>query len=323
LFKCKAFLLCHKAGLYRDGSVTETIFGKQPMLNFLPFFGKTFLMQIAIATNTLAGSGKAIKMAAEIHDILTKKNIASKIFTETEWDNRLYDFDQVWITGGDGTVNYFVNQFNDIKIPLCIFNGGTGNDFYALLYGKTTVKEQVDHVLQTLPKPIDAGKCNGRYFLNGAGIGFDGAVAKSLQGVNKFGGKISFMLSVLKHILFYKEQQYSITSAGKTVEGKFLMISIANGTRYGGGFFVAPLAKPDDGLFDVNLVKSLSLFKRLRYLPVIEKGKHLHLPFIDYYNTKKVTVKSDLPMQSHLDGEYLESTGFVIEILPAHFNFIF
>jgi len=280
-------------------------------------------MQIAIATNTLAGSGKALKLAAKIQQLLNDRKISSQIFTEKEWDERLYAFDQVWIAGGDGTVNYFVNQYNDIKKPLCIFNGGTGNDFHALLYGKTTAEEQVAHVLQSTPKPIDAGICNGHYFLNGVGIGFDGAVAKSLQGVNKFGGKTSFMLSVLKHILFFKEQQYTITSAEKIVEGKFLMVSVANGTRYGGGFFVAPLAKPGDGLLDTILVKPLSLLKRLRYLPVIEKGKHLGLPFIDYYNTKKITVASDLPIKCHLDGEYLESKELVMEILPAHFNFIY
>lgn len=280
-------------------------------------------MKIAIATNTLAGSGKAVKLAATIHALLTERKIDSQIFTEKEWDARMYEFDQVWITGGDGTVNYFVNRYNDIKKPLCIFNGGTGNDFYALLYGKTTTEAQLNHVLHSTPKPIDAGRCNERYFLNGVGIGFEGAVAKSLQGVKKFGGKTSFMLAILKHILFYKEQDYTISSAEKTVAGKFLMISIANGTRYGGGFYVAPMAKADDGLLDANLVKPLSPVKRLRYLPVIEKGKHLHLPFIDYYNTRKIIIKSNRVMQAHLDGEYLESNEFNIEILPAHFNFIF
>lgn len=280
-------------------------------------------MQIAIATNTLAGSGKALKLAARLQQLLTGRKITSQVFTEKEWDERLYNFDQVWIAGGDGTVNYFVNQYHDIKKPLCIFNGGTGNDFYALLYGKTTVEAQVEHVLKSISKPIDAGICNGNYFLNGVGIGFDGAVAKGLQGVNKFGGKTSFMLAVLKHILFYKEQYYTITSAEKTVEGKFMMISVANGTRYGGGFFVAPLANPGDGLMDTILVKPLSLFKRLRYLPVIEKGKHLDLPFIDYYNTQKITIASNKPVQLHLDGEYMECGELVIEVLPAHFNFIY
>jgi YegS/Rv2252/BmrU family lipid kinase len=280
-------------------------------------------MQIAIATNTLAGSGKAIKLSAAVQEILKRRSIASRIFTEKEWDVRMYDYDQVWITGGDGTVNYFVNQYHDFKNPLCIFNGGTGNDFYALLYGKITLEEQVERVLQAAPKPIDAGKCNGRYFLNGVGIGFEGAVAKSLQGAKKWGEKASFMIAILKHICFYNEQQYSISSAEKTVEGKYLMISIANGTRYGGGFYVAPNAKPDDGLFDANLIKSLSVFKRLRYLPVIEKGKHIGLPFVDYYNTTQITIKSNQPIQAHLDGEYMESHELNIKMLPAHFNFIF
>lgn len=280
-------------------------------------------MQIAIATNTLAGNGKAVKLALKIQLLLKERNIDSIIFREKEWDNRMYDFDKVWITGGDGTVNYFVNQYNDIKIPLCIFNGGTGNDFYALLYGNTTVEQQINHVLQASPKPIDAGKCNDRYFLNGVGIGFEGAVAKSLTGVKKFGGKTSFLISILKHIFYYKEQQYRICCDEKTIDSKFLMISIANGTRYGGGFYVAPLAKPDDGLFDANLVSPLSALKRLRYLPVIEKGKHLDLPFIDYFNTKKITISSNKPIQSHLDGEYLEANELVIEMLPSHFNFIF
>ncbi len=280
-------------------------------------------MQIAIVTNTLSGNGKAVKLSKKLQALLKQRNIQSAIFKETEWDDRVYHFDQVWITGGDGTVNYFVNRYHDIKKPLCIFNGGTGNDFYTLLYGKTSVEKQVEHILLAKPRPVDAGKCNDRYFLNGVGIGFEGAVAKSLIGVNKFGGKTSFMISILRHILFYKEHQYKITSAEKTVTGKFLMISIANGTRYGGGFYVAPLARPDDGLFDANLVSPLSALKRLRYLPVIEKGKHLGLSVVDYYNTRKISISSDQPIQSHLDGEYLESNRLEIEILPAHFNFIF
>jgi len=280
-------------------------------------------MQIAIVTNTLAGNGKAIKLAGEIQIILNEKNISSQIFTEKEWGDSINNYDQVWITGGDGTVNYFVNRYYNIKKPLCIFNGGTGNDFYAILYGNTTLEKQVDLILKSKPRPIDAGKCNERYFLNGVGIGFEGAVAKSLQGVKKFGGKTSFLISILKHIFFYKEQVYSIRSTERTIEDKFLMISIANGTRYGGGFYVAPLAKPDDGLFDANLVKKLSPLKRLRYLPIIEKGKHLSLPFIEYFNTKKITITSKQMIQAHLDGEYLESNALEIEILPGHFNFIY
>jgi len=301
----------------------EQLLTQRRSLNILLFIDKNRFMQIAIATNTLAGNGKAVKLAEKIQGLLLAVKITADIFTEKDWDERMHQYDQVWIAGGDGTLNYFINRYPAIKKPLCIFKGGTGNDFHALLYGKITVEEQVELVLRSKPKPIDTGKCNEHFFLNGVGIGFEGAVAKSLQGVKKWSGKTSFMLSILKHIFFYKEQLYAVTSDEKTMETAYLMISIANGTRYGGGFYVAPLARPDDGLLDANLVKPLSPLKRLRYLPVIEKGKHLALPFIDHYQTRKIHILSKQPIQAHLDGEYLESNELHIEILPGHFNFIF
>lgn len=280
-------------------------------------------MKIALVTNTLAGGGKAVVLSKKIQGLLAARKIQSEIFREHEWDSRVFDADQAWIIGGDGTVNYFVNQFHDFKKPLCIFSGGTGNDFHALLYGNLTLERQLEHVLNGQPKPIDAGKCNERYFLNGVGIGFEGAVAKSLIGKRKVAGKTSFMLSILKNIFRYKEQVYSIHTGERTFENTFLMISIANGTRYAGGFYVAPLAKPDDGLLDANFVKKLSILQRLRFLPVIEKGKHLQSPFIEYFKTKKIFISSDQIIQAHLDGEYLESNELTIEVLPGQFDFIY
>lgn len=281
-------------------------------------------MKIALITNTLAGNGRAIELAYQIQSILKKRGIEYRIFKEHDWNDEVYHFDQAWIVGGDGTVNYFVNQYHDIKKPLCIFNGGTGNDFYALLYGNMPLENQISKALNSKPKSIDAGKCNDRYFLNGVGLGFEGAVAKSMTGTKKFHGKISFMLHILKHIFSYRESAYAIKTEGKESIQTCLMISIANGKRYAGGFYVAPLADPQDGLFEVIMVNKLPVFNRLRYLPVIEKGKHLSLPFITYFQTKKIVISStDSIIQAHLDGEYLEAKELVIELLPAHFNFIF
>ncbi len=281
-------------------------------------------MKVALVTNSLAGNGKAIRLSQKLNTKLSQRKINSVIFKENEWNSSIYEFDQVWIVGGDGTVNYFVNQYNDIKKPLAIFNGGTGNDFYSLLYGNTTLNEQVDRVLQATARPIDAGKCNNRFFLNGVGLGFEGAVAKSLIGTRKFRGKLSFMIHILKYIFKYKERAYLVKIEDKGIEQTCLMISIANGKRYAGGFYVAPLANPQDGLLDTIIVDKLSIFQRLRYLPVIEKGKHLALPFIKYFQTRKIVISGKgKVVQAHLDGEYLEGPELAIEVLPGHFNFIY
>jgi YegS/Rv2252/BmrU family lipid kinase len=275
---------------------------------------------IAIVCNTLAGLGTAVEMANRIAGLLAEKSIHHTIFNEA-WPMHFNAFTDVFIVGGDGTLNYFINQYIGIQTPLVIFKGGTGNDFHWLLYGNQQLAGQLETVLNAEPKPVDIGKCNERYFINGVGIGFEGAVVKALTGKQKRPGKTSFFITILKKIFTYRLKNYTIISAEENVTGKKLLVDISNGRRAGGGFHIAPEAKADDGLFDIIIADALNAFQCLRYLPVIEKGKHLHLSFIHHFQTKQLLVESDSVIQYHLDGEYAEAKSLLIEIFPAKVNF--
>ena len=275
---------------------------------------------IAIVCNPLAGVGRAVTLAEKIASELSNKQIDHFLFNK-DWPSNFNDFSDVWIVGGDGTLNHFINQYKEIKKPLVIFNGGTGNDVHWLLYGKKSFEEQLEIALTASPKPIDAGRCNERFFINGVGIGFEGAIAESVSGKKKKPGKTSFMIAILKKIFFYNSKNYSVQSNEVNKDGKHLMISITNGRRAGGGFHIAPIAAADDGLLDAILIKAISPIKRLRWLPVIEKGKHLNLSFIQHFQTKKIIIESDELIQSHLDGEVYKNKKLEIEILPKQFLF--
>ena len=121
---------------------------------------------IAIVCNPRAGNGKALKVADEIAVHLKEKKIPYSLFTGY-WPQAWNEITEVWIVGGDGTLNYFINQYPGIDIPLCIFKGGTGNDFQELLYEYRNLEDQIKNVLNGLPHPVDAGICNGKLFLNG------------------------------------------------------------------------------------------------------------------------------------------------------------
>jgi YegS/Rv2252/BmrU family lipid kinase len=278
------------------------------------------IKNIAIVCNPLAGTGRAIAVAQKISDKLSEGQITHSVFKEN-WPENFVGFTDAWIVGGDGTLNYFINQYPGIKIPLAIFNGGTGNDVHWLLYGNKNFAQQLEHVLTAAAKPIDAGRCNEKFFINGVGIGFEGAVAESVAGKKKKPGKTSFLVAILKKILFYHSKSYSIRSGEISKQGKYLMISVSNGRRAGGGFHIAPVAAPDDGLLDVTLINALSPVFRLRWLPVIEKGKHLRLSFISHFTTQKIIIESEQVLQTHLDGEIYKSKMLEIEILPAQFLF--
>ena len=277
---------------------------------------------IAVVCNPMAGNGRAVELAKKLVTELCQRNIPNKIFQEN-WPAHFDSFSTVFIVGGDGTLNYFINLYPQIKVPLAIFRGGSGNDIHWLLYGDKSFAQQLEVVLTTHPRPVDAGQCNGRLFINGVGIGFDGAVAKSLTGKNKLPGKTSFLIVILRKIFLYRSAVYQISSDELSEQSRQLLIGVANGRRAGGGFFIAPEAIATDGLLDVILVNAIRPLKRLRYLPVIEKGKHLHLPFIKYFKTKSICIVSDTLIQAHLDGEYYSDTRLRIEILPRRFLFLY
>lgn len=276
---------------------------------------------IALVCNPAAENEKPLRIADSIATLLTGMSIRYSTFT-TYWPANWSDCTEIWIVGGDGTLNWFINQYPDIHLPLSIFPGGSGNDFHWVLYGEVDTEKQVEKLLEANPLPVDAGLCNGKFFLNGVGIGFDGAIVNDLLGKKKLAGKGSYLLSVLKHIAGYREKYCTLHLPDETIAQPCFMISIANGQRYGGGFRVAPKASVTDGLLDVNVVGSISPLKRLRYLPVIEKGEHLPLPFIQHRQTNKITIAPVVNLHAHLDGEYFTANSFEIEVLPKRFSFL-
>jgi YegS/Rv2252/BmrU family lipid kinase len=275
---------------------------------------------IAIVCNPLAGVGRSVDLSVRIEAALHARNISYALFKD-KWPSDFNSFTDVWIVGGDGTLNYFFNKYPAIELPLVVFNGGTGNDVHSLLYKNKTFEEQLDTALSAWPKPVDAGRCNEKYFINGVGIGFEGAVAKSLTGKKKRPGKAGFMGAIMRKVFFYSSRKYNMLSDEWNSETKNLLISVMNGHRAGGGFHIAPSSEINDGWLDVVIVEQLHPFLRLRWLPVIEKGEHLGLPFIKHFRSKKIIITADETVQAHLDGEYYEAKRLEIEILPAKYLF--
>jgi diacylglycerol kinase (ATP) len=278
---------------------------------------------VAIVVNPHAGKGKALKLSVAITSILSTEKITFTIFND-QYPDTFNHFTEVWIIGGDGTLNLFLNKYPSISIPLAIFKGGTGNDFAWKLYGDKSFEEQMLIVIKGIARPVDGGICNNKLFVNGVGIGFDGEVVKSM-GTRRFlsGGHLSYLIVVLKKIFFYREKKLLVTINEKRVEQKIFMINIANGSRYGGGFMVAPQAIIDDGQLDIIIVKPVAPLKRFFHLPRIEKGKHLSLAFVEVSKADKINVQSQQTIAAHFDGELLEANNFNVEILPGRFRFIY
>lgn len=275
---------------------------------------------IGIFVHPPAGKGKALAVAAALEKILDNKKIAFITYKDN-WPAAVAPSTAAWIVGGDGTLNYFINKYRQIKIPLVIFKGGTGNDFAWQLYGGMNTEEQVQHVLTVNAQPVDAALCNDKLFINSVGIGFDGEVLRSMGAIRRMGGHIGYLWVVIKKIFRFKEFEFTISIGDKKISGKFLLVNIANAARTGGGFLISPQAKINDGVLNLVLCTPLSLLQRLRILPVVEKGKHLQLPVITHQLVTSIQASTNAPAFAQLDGELIQDEIFDIKILLGYFLF--
>ena len=278
------------------------------------------ITSVAILANPIAGNGRSRKLANWLVKELAERKIDSKIFTEN-WPSSFDEFTDIWLIGGDGTINYFINQYPDCKKPLALFKGGTGNDFAWKLYGDTSDAAQLNQILNSHPKPVDVGKCNDTLFLNCLGVGFDGEIIRHMKSIRFLGGSIGYLFAVIIKILSFHEYAFQITCGSEKWKDRYLLVMVTNSSRAGGGFFVAPDAMIDDGKLNMVLCKKLAVRKRLQYLPIIKKGKHLHLPFVIQRlgESFSIIVQSEIAIQ--IDGELLYAKELLIEVLAAKFYF--
>ena len=273
---------------------------------------------ILILANPLGNKRRIEKIVSQISSALTQRKILFAIFTES-WPAEINSYKEVWLVGGDGTLNYFLNFSKSIEIPIVIFKGGTGNDFATKLYRNITVGEQIDNVLKAEVKKVDAAECNGRKFINGVGIGFDGEVLRSMTSIRRLGGHMGYLWIVIRKIFSFKEGYYRIRYEDKYVSDKFLLVMITNSTTTGGGFIVSPEAKIDDGKLNLVLCKPLPVIKRLKNLPIIEKGKHLSKDFILHREVSHIKIVCEKETLAQIDGELICAGSFDIKVLPKHY----
>ncbi len=103
----------------------------------------------------------------------------------------------------------------------------------------------------------------------------------------------------------------------RRIEKTILMAVVCNGPREGGGFYVAPDARNDNGLFDLLLADNLPRLRILGMLPHIMKGTHVGKPGVTMLRSKRIVISSPDPLIAHADGEMLCTEGHRIECQVA------
>lgn len=272
-----------------------------------------------------ASGGKSRKIIPILTDYLKSEDVNYQLFdtelsknaTITVEQNLDASFTDIIVVGGDGTLNESVNGLK-YSIPLAIIPAGTGDDFIKMVAIGKNLKEQMETALYGNVHSIDLGLCNERKFINGVGIGFDGQIVEDMltKRVPFLTGHAAYYYHVLRILWGYQEKPFKFFMNEISYHKDLILLTIANGSTFGGGFKLAPNAKIDDGLLSICEIGRFKNYKRFLNVHKLSNGTHGNLPRINFYETKEISIESNPLLFAHIDGERLGNPPFKISVLP-------
>ncbi|MBL7775863.1 MAG: diacylglycerol kinase family lipid kinase [Saprospiraceae bacterium] len=225
-------------------------------------------------------------------------------------------YDIVVAVGGDGSINEVASALLHSETVVGMIPAGSGNGLAMHLgYGRD-IDKAIKKLNTARVQTIDVGTLNGRPFVNLAGVGFDGFVAKQMKGSN-WRGFLPYFFKSVKAGLTYTPRVCTIETEAQTITQKCFVITVANGPMYGYSFQIAPDAQLDDGLFSVVLFKDAPRWQYFAAIPSSLRGKIYDAGFVEHYTAKRVKVVSEGRNYIHIDGESIEVDGNLeFEVVP-------
>jgi diacylglycerol kinase (ATP) len=256
--------------------------------------------------------------------------------------------DAVLIAGGDGTIHHAVQVLANSAIPLGIIPCGRGNDLVRALGIPLDAEAAAEVIARQNLKAIDLGQVmaasdegqranfsspvprpsslsvpspvprpSSRFFCGIVTCGFDSEVADFAHRHRQIpGGWVGYFGAALLLLARYRFKTVRVRGDGWSFDGETLLVATANCPAYGGGMWIAPTAKLDDGLLHVCIVRATSKWRILRLLPTVFSGEHVREPEVSLHPAKRVHLDSDEPIPLFADGEPVGTTPATVTVAP-------
>lgn len=300
-----------------------------------------------VILNPHAGSGRGLKDRAEILKRLTKADFYFELAV-SEFPKHIIQltisaiakgFRNLVVAGGDGSLNEVVNGIfqqttcSPEEITVGMIPVGTGNDWIktfgipnyykdavkVLRHGKT-MRQDIGRI--TFTEGEEMRTC---YFANMAGFGFDAMVAEKTNRLKNKGRKgITLYMQALGSSFWnYQTAKTHVIIDGQEIDELIFSVSIGIGKYNGGGMMQAPAAVPDNGLFQVTIIRKIGLFGILRNLTGLYSGRFVKDYRVSTYQARNIRISSARNIAGEADGEILGDNKFGIDILSQKLRVIY
>ena len=247
------------------------------------------------------------------------------------------DYDVVAAAGGDGTLGRVAHALalsGRRDVAMGVLPNGTGNDFVRNLgmdpndpdgAVRTLARGKVREVdlgrIESASVGDDAESVEGCHFLNLVGFGFDIAVIRAAAKKRWLKGAALYKITALEQLFRFPGCDAAVDRVAERSEERnlnslrrHLLITISNGTYFGGGFPIAPGASVDDGRLHLCGIPDAGPVARMRLFGLAQKGRHLGVGGVFHHEGDRFRVTSPEPFDFEADGEIRRADGGVVEV---------
>jgi YegS/Rv2252/BmrU family lipid kinase len=243
------------------------------------------------------------------------------------------------VAGGDGTLNEVINgvflqeAIAADKVKIGMLPVGTGNDWIKTFGIPDNYSDALEIIKADKQVLQDVGRISYevkrkkkiRHFANMAGFGFDAMVAAKANKLKEKGrsGIFVYLYSLIASYIQYHIYRTRIVVGDQEIDDLVFTASIGIGKFNGGGMMQAPFASPDQGKFQVTVIKKIGLWGIITNLRGLYSGEFVKDKRVSTYFTEKVLVNGASKIPGEADGETLGNSVFEVEILPAKLRVIY
>lgn len=230
--------------------------------------------------------------------------------------------DRVVAVGGDGTVSLVAKQLLRTGIPMGIIAAGSANGMAKELDLPPGIKESLDLIVNGEIKASDVIKLNDTEIsLHLSDLGMNAQLVKYYDN-DKLRGWLGYAKMLLRVLVNRKLMKFTITADNEVIKGNAVMIVIANASKYGTGALINPSGNLHDGIFEIVVVRKLSIPTILQMFFQYKRHDPKKVEIIEARNATVETLK---PIYFQVDGEYINKVrkvtaqimkGVILLILP-------
>jgi diacylglycerol kinase (ATP) len=163
---------------------------------------------------------------------------------------------------------------------------------------------------------IDAGRIGDRWWATVLCCGFDSAVSDRANRLRWPRGRRRYDVAILAELARMRSHEVTLVLDGEQTTVPVTLVAVGNTSTYGGALRICPGAQPDDGLFDVTVVRAMTRRQLVSERPRLAAGTHVDHPLVSVHRVRRVELSCD-GVTTWADGEPVAPLPVTAECVPG------